>query len=93
MARNIVKDYIDYDKKFLREYIDIITEKKLNTKICDMIIPSAQNVFDLSVKCNDLCVGSILKQDHILYDILEYRAFNYIPVRVPIGKPDQNYYF
>ena len=38
MARNIVKDYIDYDKKCLREYINIITEKKLNSKISDMII-------------------------------------------------------
>ena len=38
MARNIVKDYIDYDRKFLKEYIDIITEAKLNSKICDMII-------------------------------------------------------
>lgn len=44
MAHNIVKDYIDYDRKFLREYIDIITEKKLNSKICDMIIDTYINV-------------------------------------------------
>ena len=44
MAHNIVKDYIDYDKKFINEYIDIITEKKLNSKICDMIIDTYINV-------------------------------------------------
>ena len=49
MARNILKDYIDYDKKFLREYIDIITEKNLNSKICDMIVDTYINVryFDM----------------------------------------------
>ena len=49
MARNIVNDYIDYDKKYLREYINIITEKKLNDKICDMIIDTYVNVryFDM----------------------------------------------
>ncbi len=38
MARNIVKDYIDCDKKNIKEYIDIITEKKLHSKISDMIV-------------------------------------------------------
>ena len=44
MARNIVKDYVDYDKKFLKEYIDIITEEKLSNKISDMIIDTYINV-------------------------------------------------
>lgn len=49
MARNIVKDYIDYDKEYIREYINIITEKKLNSKICDMIIDTYVNIryFDM----------------------------------------------
>ena len=38
MAHNIVKDYIDHERKSIREYIDIITEKKLVSKICDMIV-------------------------------------------------------
>lgn len=38
MARNIVKDYVDYDKKNIKEYINIITEEKLNSKIVDMIV-------------------------------------------------------
>lgn len=38
MARNIFKDYLDYDKKFLKEYINAITSNKINSKICDMII-------------------------------------------------------
>lgn len=44
MARNIVKDYIDFNQKHLREYIDIITEKNLNSKICDMIVDTYINV-------------------------------------------------
>ena len=37
MSRNIVKEYIDYDKKNIIKYINIITEKKLSSKICDII--------------------------------------------------------
>lgn len=44
MARNIVNDYIEYDRKYLREYIDTITEKKLVSKICDMIVDTYINV-------------------------------------------------
>ena len=44
MARNIFKDYLDYDKKILKEYIDIITEKKINSKISDMIIDTYINI-------------------------------------------------
>ena len=44
MARNIFKDYLDYDKNFLREYINTITEKKINSKICDMIIDTYVNI-------------------------------------------------
>ncbi len=44
MARNIVKDYIDYNKKYIREYIDIITDNKLNSKICDMITETYINI-------------------------------------------------
>lgn len=38
MACNIVKEYIDYDRECIAKYISIITEKKLNSKICDMIL-------------------------------------------------------
>ena len=44
MARNIFKDYLDYDKNFLKEYINTITEKKINSKICDMIIDTYINI-------------------------------------------------
>ena len=44
MARNIVKDYLEYEKKCLKEYIDTITEKKLSSKICDMIVDTYINV-------------------------------------------------
>ena len=49
MARNIVKDYLEYDRDFLKNYINIITEKKLNSKIVDMIIDTYINVryFDM----------------------------------------------
>ena len=44
MARNIFKDYLDYDKNFLKEYINAITDKKINSKICDMIIDTYINI-------------------------------------------------
>lgn len=44
MARNIFKDYLDYDKNFLKEYINTITEKKINSKICDMIVDTYINI-------------------------------------------------
>ena len=49
MARNIVRDYIDYDRKKMIKYIDIITEKKLYSKITDMIVDTYVNVryFDM----------------------------------------------
>ena len=44
MARNIVKDYIEYDKSFLKNYINTITEKQINNKMCDMIVDTYVNV-------------------------------------------------
>ena len=44
MARNIVKDYIDFNKKFIKDYVDTITEGKLNSKISDMIVDTYINV-------------------------------------------------
>ena len=44
MARNIVKEYIDYDRKNIIKYIDVITEKKLNSKIVDMIANTYINI-------------------------------------------------
>lgn len=38
MARNVVKDYLEYEKQNLKNYISIITNKKLNNNLCDMII-------------------------------------------------------
>ena len=49
MARNIVKDYLECDKEYLREYINTITEKKLNSKICDMIVDTYVNVRYLDI--------------------------------------------
>ena len=44
MACNIVKEYINYDKECIAKYISIITEKKLNSKICDMILDVYVNI-------------------------------------------------
>ena len=44
MARNIVNDYIEYEKNYLKEYIDIITLGKLNSKISSMIIEIYINI-------------------------------------------------
>ncbi len=44
MAHNIVKDYVEHDRKNIKEYIDIITEKKLVGKICEMIVDTYINV-------------------------------------------------
>ena len=44
MARNIVKDYLEYDREKLSEYIDIITEKALMGKIRDMIVDTYINI-------------------------------------------------
>ena len=38
MARNIFRDYIEYDKKVLKDYINTITAKKINNKVCNMIV-------------------------------------------------------
>ena len=61
MARNIVKDYIEYDRNFLRDYINIITEKKLNSKIVDMIIDVYINVryFDINEHIKDYPIDNI----------------------------------
>ena len=37
MTRNIVKEYIDYDGESIVKFINVITQKKLNSKICDII--------------------------------------------------------
>ncbi len=44
MSRNIVRDYIDYDKKCMRDYIDIVTKKKLHRKIVDEILKTYVDV-------------------------------------------------
>jgi len=44
MARNIVKDYLEYDRQNLKNYISIVTDKKLNNNICDMIIDTYINI-------------------------------------------------
>ncbi len=44
MARNIVKDYLEYDRQNLKNYISAITDKKLNNDICDMIIDTYVNI-------------------------------------------------
>ena len=44
MARNVVKDYLDYERQSLKNYISLITDKKLNNDICDMIIDTYINV-------------------------------------------------
>ena len=67
MARNVVKDYLDYEKQNLKNYISIITDKKLNNDICDMIIDTYINIryFNAytSVKKNPI--------DNIEYYIIE----------------------
>ncbi len=49
MARNVVKDYLDYDKEIVKEYVNIMTEKKLGNKISDMIVDTYINAryFDM----------------------------------------------
>ncbi len=44
MARNVVKDYLDYDRQNLMNYISLITNKKLNSDICNMIIDTYINI-------------------------------------------------
>ena len=44
MARNIVKDYLEYDRQNIKNYISVITDKKLNSNICDMIIDTYINI-------------------------------------------------
>ncbi len=44
MARNVVKDYLEYEKQNLVNYISVITDKKLNNDICNMIIDTYINV-------------------------------------------------
>lgn len=67
MARNIVKDYLEYDRQNLKNYISVITDKKLNNNICDMIIDTYINIryFNAyaSIKKNPI--------DNIEYYVLE----------------------
>ena len=44
MARNIVEDYLEYDRQNLKNYISLITDKQLNNNICDMIIDTYINI-------------------------------------------------
>ena len=37
MSRNIVKDYVNFDKECMTKYINIVTQKKLTSKIVDII--------------------------------------------------------
>ncbi len=74
MARNIVKDYLEYDRQNLKNYISIITDKKLNNNICDMIIDTYINIryFNAyeSVKKNPI--------DNIEYYVLENFKKNFV---------------
>lgn len=67
MARNVVKDYLDYEKQNLKNYISLITDKKLSNNICDMIIDTYIDIryFDAraSIKKNPI--------DNIEYYIIE----------------------
>ena len=38
MSRNIVRDYINYDKECMHNYINVVTKKKLHSKIVDEIL-------------------------------------------------------
>ena len=44
MSRNIVREYINFDRESIAKYINIITEKKLNSKICDEILDIYVNI-------------------------------------------------
>ena len=74
MARNIVKDYLEYDRQNLKNYISIITDKKLNNNICDMIIDTYIDIryFNAyaSVKKNLI--------DNIEYYVLEKFKKNFV---------------
>ena len=70
MARNVFKDYIEADKRYLREYINLVTEKKINSKIRNMILDTYTNI-----RYYDAC-------EHVkktLIDNIEYHVIeNYI---------------
>ena len=74
MARNVVKDYLEYEKQNLKNYISIITDKKLNNNICDMIIDTYINIryFNAytSVKKNPI--------DNIEYYVFEKFKKNFV---------------
>ena len=67
MAHNIARNYIDYDRNFLTEYINVITEKKLNSKIVDMIVDIYINIryFDMYEHVKEYPI------DNIEYYIIE----------------------
>ena len=44
MSRNVVKDYINYDKECMHNYIDIVTKKKLHSKIVDQMLKTYVDV-------------------------------------------------
>lgn len=74
MARNVVKDYLDYEKQNLINYISLITDKKLNSNICNMIVDTYIDVryFNAyaSIKKNPI--------DNIEYYVIEKFKKNYI---------------
>ena len=78
MARNVVKDYLDYEKQNLKNYISVITDKKLNSNICDMIIDTYVDVryFNAytSMKKNPI--------DNIEYYVIEKFKKNFIDKNV-----------
>ena len=74
MARNIVKDYLSYERQNLKNYISVVTDKKLNNNICDMIIDTYIDIryFNAytSVKKNPI--------DNIEYYVLDKFKKNFV---------------
>lgn len=44
MALNIFKDYVEYDKKHLKQFIYTLTAKKINNKVCNMVVETYANL-------------------------------------------------
>lgn len=44
MSRNVVKDYINFDKECMHKYIDIVTNKKVHSRIVDEMLKTYVDV-------------------------------------------------